>query len=182
MAHSYCAQPAAAAVWHETRPGGATSTRQSRLGWQLAQMRGLSAAGKWTADSANPGGFMQRAIFTGWSDHKKPISGWNRLLGFLLVWQKQIEVFSVHQLARPLPTDGFFAKTTPPCYLPKPQTGGGDNDARPNRRQSDSRPQIEGESPRSSRCQPPGPAPRFRANRRSGPHIPARPHGPGPSP
>jgi hypothetical protein len=64
------------------------------------------------------------------------------MISVLSSWKCQIEVFTYNNLSRSLPSDGFFAKPTPPCFLPKPTntTGGPYPEpirSRPDGRQSD---------------------------------------------
>ena len=45
--------------------------------------------------------------------------GNNRLDSLLTPWRQQINIFTLPNLSRVLPTDGFFLDKTPACYLPR---------------------------------------------------------------
>jgi hypothetical protein len=45
-----------------------------------------------------------------------------RHLPFFIQWREQIQVFTIDRLQTDIPREGFFAKATPACYLPRPNS------------------------------------------------------------
>ena len=76
--------------------------------------------------------------------------GNNRLDSLLTPWRQQINIFTLPNLSRVLPTDGFFLDKTPACYLPH-DGGHRNNDRSEPSGRNNRRREQEGGSPRQGK-------------------------------